>query len=218
MRRGPQESLERALFREEFPFGPVTRRGFLALGLVSLAACTPVVRRKGVPYVRQPEGVVEGGRREFFTALPHAGFAEPVRVRTYQGRPLFLVPQGEAMGPYPLAGLYSLYDPARRGKAPDWEGFYAAWREALAQGETLFVLPRTTSPRLEALLQRAQARYPNLRVARFEAWSLENVYRGAELAFGQRAWPVYSPEKAETVLLLDVDLHEHPAGYGWWPP
>ena len=216
MRRGPQESLERALFREEFPFGPVTRRGFLALGLVSLAACTPVVRRKGVPYVRQPEGVVEGGRREFFTALPHAGFAEPVRVRTYQGRPLFLVPQGEAMGPYPLAGLYSLYDPARRGKAPDWEGFYAAWREALAQGETLFVLPRTTSPRLEALLQRAQARYPNLRVARFEAWSLENVYRGAELAFGQRAWPVYSPEKAETVLLLDVDLHEHPAGYGWW--
>lgn len=216
MRRGPQEALERALFREEFPFGPVTRRGFLALGLVSLAACTPVVRRKGVPYVRQPEGVVEGGRREFFTALPHAGFAEPVRVRTYQGRPLFLVPQGEAMGPYPLAGLYSLYDPARKGKAPDWEGFYAAWRRALAQGETLFVLPRTTSPRLEALLQRAQARYPNLRVARFEAWSLENVYRGAELAFGQRAWPVYSPEKAETVLLLDVDLHEHPAGYGWW--
>lgn len=105
MRRGPQEALERGLFREEFPFGPVTRRGFLALGLVSLAACTPVVRRKGVPYVRQPEGVVEGGRREFFTALPHAGFAEPVRVRTYQGRPLFLVPQGEAMGPYPLRGF-----------------------------------------------------------------------------------------------------------------
>nr|WP_226980274.1 hypothetical protein [Thermus thermophilus] len=122
MRRGPQESLERALFREEFPFGPVTRRGFLALGLVSLAACTPVVRRKGVPYVRQPEGVVEGGRREFFTALPHAGFAEPVRVRTYQGRPLFLVPQGEAMGPYPLAGLYSLYDPARRGQSPGLGG------------------------------------------------------------------------------------------------
>lgn len=189
MRRGPQEALERGLFREEFPFGPVTRRGFLALGLVSLAACTPVVRRKGVPYVRQPEGVVEGGRREFFTALPHAGFAEPVRVRTYQGRPLFLVPQGEAMGPYPLAGLYSLYDPARRGKAPDWEGFYAAWREALAQGETLFVLPRTTSPRLDALLQRAQARYPNLRVARFEAWSLENVYRGRNSPSGRGPGP-----------------------------
>ena len=84
MRRGPQEALERGLFREEFPFGPVTRRGFLALGLVSLAACTPVVRRKGVPYVRQPEGVVEGGRREFFTALPHAGFAEPVPLQVEQ--------------------------------------------------------------------------------------------------------------------------------------
>jgi len=47
--RGFPEALERELFREEFPFGPVTRRGFLALGLLSLAACTPVVRRKGVP-------------------------------------------------------------------------------------------------------------------------------------------------------------------------
>ncbi|MCH1927156.1 hypothetical protein L6232_20285, partial [Shewanella sp. C31] len=57
---------------------------------------------------------------------------------------------------------------------------------------------------------------PNLRVARLEAWSLESVYQGAELALGRRAWPVYAPEKAETVLLLDVDLPEHPAAYAWW--
>ena len=214
--RGHRESLEKELFREEFPFGPVSRRGFLALGLLSLAACTPVVRRKGIPYVRQPEWVVEGGRAEFVTAMPHAGLAEPVLVRHYQERPLFVAPLEAAMSPYPLAGLYALYDPARKGKAPDWEGFFAAWRRALEEGETLLVLPRTTSPRLEGLLERAKARYPNLRVARFEAWSLENVYRGAELLFGQRAWPVYAPERAEAVLLLDVDLHEHPAGYLWW--
>ena len=214
--RGYQESLEKELFREEFPFGPVSRRGFLALGLLALAACTPVVRRQGVPYVRQPEWVVEGGRAEFVTAIPHAGIAEPVLVRHYQERPLFLVPLEAAMSPYPLAGLYALYDPERKGKSPDWEGFFAAWRKALEEGETLLVLPRTTSPRLEGLLERAQARYPNLRVARFEAWSLESVYQGAELLFGQRAWPVYAPEKAEAVLLLDVDLHEHPAGYPWW--
>ncbi|MFN3368686.1 MAG: dimethyl sulfoxide reductase, partial [Thermus sp.] len=215
-RRGYEEALERELFREEFPFGPVTRRGFLALGLLSLAACTPVVRRKGVPYVRQPEWVVEGGEAEFVTALAHAGFAEPVRVKVYQERPLFMAPLERAMSPYPLAGLYALYDPARQGKAPDWEGFYAAWGRALAEGETLLVLPRTTSPRLEGLLERAQARFPNLRVARFEAWSLESIYLGAEVAFGQRAWPVYAPEEAETVLLLDVEAHEHPAGYLWW--
>ncbi|GAA6731205.1 4Fe-4S dicluster domain-containing protein [Thermus brockianus] len=213
--RGFPEALERELFREEFPFGPVTRRGFLALGLLSLAACTPVVRRKGVPYVRQPEWVVEGGRAEFVTAFPHAGFAEPVRVRHYQERPLFLTPLEAAMSPYPLASLYALYDPARKGKGPDWEGFFAAWRKALGEGETLLVLPRTTSPRLEGLVREALRRYPNLRVARFEAWSLENVYLGAELAFGRGAWPVYRPERAETVLLLDVDLHEHPAGYLW---
>jgi hypothetical protein len=188
----------------------------LALGLLTLAACTPVVRRKGVPYVRQPEWVVEGGRAEFVTAVPHAGLAEPVLVRHYQERPLFLAPLEAAMSPYPLAGLYALYDPDRKGKAPDWEGFLAAWRKALGEGETLLVLPRLASPRLEGLLERAQARYPNLKVARFEAWSLENVYRGAEILFGQRAWPVYAPEKAEVVLLLDVDLHEHPAGYLWW--
>jgi molybdopterin-containing oxidoreductase family iron-sulfur binding subunit len=214
--RGYGESLEKELFREEFPFGPVSRRGFLALGLLTLAACTPVVRRKGVPYVRQPEWVVEGGRAEFVTAVPHAGLAEPVLVRHYQERPLFLAPLEAAMSPYPLAGLYALYDPDRKGKAPDWEGFLAAWRKALGEGETLLVLPRLASPRLEGLLERAQARYPNLKVARFEAWSLENVYRGAEILFGQRAWPVYAPEKAEVVLLLDVDLHEHPAGYLWW--
>ncbi len=214
--RGYEESLEKELFREEFPFGPVSRRGFLALGLSTLAACTPVVRRKGVPYVRQPEGVVEGGRMAFATAIPHAGVAEPVLVRHYQERPLFLAPLEGAMSPYPLAGLYALYDPARKGKVPDWEGFFAAWRKALGEGETLLVLPRTTSPGLEALLQRAQSRFPNLRVARFEAWSLENVYLGAELLFGQRAWPIYAPERAEVVLLLDVDLHEHPAGYLWW--
>jgi hypothetical protein len=214
--RGYGESLEKELFREEFPFGPVSRRGFLALGLLTLAACTPVVRRQGVPYVRQPEWVVEGGRTEFVTAVPHAGLAEPVLVRHYQERPLFLAPLEAAMSPYPLAGLYALYDPDRKGKAPDWEGFLAAWRKALGEGETLLVLPRLASPRLEGLLERAQARYPNLKVARFEAWSLENVYRGAEILFGQRAWPVYAPEEAEVVLLLDVDLHEHPAGYLWW--
>ncbi len=215
-RRGFEEALENTLFREEFPFGAVTRRGFLALGLASLAACTPNVRRKGVPFVRQPEWVVEGGRAEYVAAPPHAGFAEPVLVRTYQERPLFMAPLAEAMSPYPLAGLYALYDPARKGKAPDWEGFFAAWRRALAEGETLLVLPRVTSPRLEALLERAQRRFPNLRPLYFEAWSLENVYLGAELLFGRWAWPVYRPEAAETVLLLDLDLHEHPAGYALW--
>jgi hypothetical protein len=214
--RGYQESLEKELFREEFPFGPVSRRGFLALGLLALAACTPMVRRQGVPYVRQPEWVVEGGRAEFVTAIPHAGIAEPVLVRHYQERPLFLVPLEAAMSPYPLAGLYALYDPERKGKSPDWEGFFAAWRKALEEGETLLVLPRTTSPRLEGLLERAQARYPNLRVARFEAWSLGKRLPGAELLFGQRAWPVYAPEKAEAVLLLDVEPPRAPAGYPWW--
>ena len=99
-RRGYEEALERELFREEFPFGSVTRRGFLALGLLSLAACTPVVRRKGVPYVRQPEWVVEGGEAEFVTAIAHAGFAEPVRVKVYQERPLFMAPLERAMSPW----------------------------------------------------------------------------------------------------------------------
>ncbi|WP_038049104.1 4Fe-4S dicluster domain-containing protein [Thermus caliditerrae] len=214
--RGNPEALEKDLFGEEFPFGPVSRRGVLAMGLLTLAACTPNVRRKGVPYVRQPEWVVEGGQAEFITALPHAGFAEAVRVKVYQERPLFVAPLEAAVSPYPLASLYALYDPARKGKAPNWEAFFAAWRQALGEGETLLVLPRTTSPRLEDLVKRAQKRYPNLQVARFEAWTLESVYLGAELAFGQKVWPIYAPEKAETVLLLDVEVHEHPAGYLWW--
>ncbi len=207
------ENAGNPLLAEGAPWDRVSRRGFLALGLLSLAACTPVVRRQGVAYVRQPEEAVVGWQSELATQIPHAGFAEPVRVRTLQDRPLFMTPLAGAVSPYPLAGLYALYDPARKGPDPNWERFFAAWREALAQGETLLVLPRLASPRLEALLERAQARFPNLRPLFFEAWSLENVYLGAEIAFGRRAWPVYEPARAETVLLLDLDLHEHPAGY-----
>ncbi|WP_253732102.1 hypothetical protein, partial [Thermus scotoductus] len=60
------------------------------------------------------------------------------------------------------------------------------------------------------------ARFPNRQVARLEAWGLGTIDLGAELALGRGAWPVDTPEKAETVLLLHVDLHEHPAGYLWW--
>jgi hypothetical protein len=116
--RGYGESLEKELFREEFPFGPVSRRGFLALGLLTLAACTPVVRRQGVPYVRQPEWVVEGGRAEFVTAIPHAGIAEPVLVRHYQERPLFLVPLEAAMSPYPWRASTPSTTRIARGRAP----------------------------------------------------------------------------------------------------
>lgn len=205
MKRGWTESLEEALFSEEFPFGKVSRRGVLVAGLASLAACTPVVRRKGVPYVRQPEGVVEGGRQEYASAAFHAGFAQPLRVRTYQGRPLGLVELREdhPLDPYALAGLYALYDPRRRKEA-DWEGL----KGIRTYKEALLVLPRSTDPRLRALLEALP-----VRAVFYEAWDFQELYRGTELLFGRPLWPVYRAEGVKAFLFLDLDLQDHPAGY-----
>ncbi|MGQ9511428.1 MAG: 4Fe-4S dicluster domain-containing protein [Thermaceae bacterium] len=205
MKRGWMESQEEKLFLEEFPFGRVSRRGVLALGLSSLAACTPVVRRKGVPYVRQPEDVVEGGRSEYASAFFHAGFAQPLRVRTYQDRPMGLVEltADYPVDPYALASLYTLYDPKRKQTAA-WEDL----NKVKEYKDALLVLPRTTDPRLKAFLEALP-----IRTVFYEAWGFQEVYRGTELLFGQPLWPVYRAEGKRTVLFLDLDLQDHPAGY-----
>lgn len=205
MKRGWTDSVEEVLFSEEFPFGKVSRRGVLAMGLASLAACTPVVRRKGVPYVRQPEEVAEGGRREYASALFHAGFAEPLKVRTYQGRPLGMVELVEdyPLGAYALASLYALYDPKRK-RAADW----AKLKRIGAYKQALLVLPRSTDPRLKAFLERLP-----VQTVFYEAWGFQEVYRGMERLFGRPLWPVYQAEGTKTFLFLDLDLQDHPAGY-----
>ena len=71
---------------------PKGRRQFLKLMSASLAlagvgACTKQPPEAIVPYVRQPEDIVPGRPLFFASAIPLAGYAQPVLVESHMGRP-----------------------------------------------------------------------------------------------------------------------------------
>ena len=89
----------RELVSREFPdradqmVDPLSRRRFLMLMSASLAlgGLTGCKRRgydeKIIPYVKQPEEIVQGKPLFFASAFPLAGYAMPVLVESNMGRP-----------------------------------------------------------------------------------------------------------------------------------
>ncbi|RIH86211.1 TAT-variant-translocated molybdopterin oxidoreductase [Calidithermus roseus] len=229
---------------DEFPWRvwglpEVDRRRFLQLMAASLAlggltACTPISRRKAVPYVKQPPGVVEGGVAFYATAFVQGGFAQGLLAKSYQGRPVKL--EGNPTHPSSLgatdafaqAALLSLYDPDRSkevqnaGQPSTWAAFFSAFRAELrrqqaSRGRGLRILTESvTSPSLEAALRRLMARYPEARWVSYEPVSFEQLYAGTQQLFGRAAWPVYRLEKARVIVALDADfLHAWPGSVAY---
>jgi molybdopterin-containing oxidoreductase family iron-sulfur binding subunit len=100
------------------------RRTFLklmgaSLALAGLAGCSYQPPETIVPYVRQPEELVPGKALYFATAMPFAGGATPLLVRSYMGRPTKV--EGNDLHPaslgaadiYAQASVLNLYDPDR---------------------------------------------------------------------------------------------------------
>ncbi len=215
------------------------RRRFLQLMAASLAlgglvACTPVSRRKAVPYVKQPPGVVEGGVTYYATAFTLGGFAQGLLAKSYHGRPIKL--EGNPEHPssrgrsdaLAQAAILGLYDPdrsqsvLRQGQPSTWEAFAQALKERLTQqqasgGRGLRILTeRVTSPSLEALLRRLLRTYPQARWISYEPIAWENLYSGTRLALGQPLWPVYRLEAARVILALEADfLHTFPGSVAY---
>src|SRR5881394_2365804 len=132
--RSLEEVAETPEFQEmmhrEFPAGAsewwdgVSRRSFLKLAAASLAlagltACTKQPPHQILPYVRQPEGLVPGEPLFYATAMPFAGSAHGVLVKSHEGRPVKI--EGNPDHPTTLgasdiwmqAAILDLYDPDR---------------------------------------------------------------------------------------------------------
>ncbi|MFL9813290.1 TAT-variant-translocated molybdopterin oxidoreductase [Stutzerimonas sp. VN223-3] len=227
----------------EFPgIAPaMDRRRFLQLmgasmAMAGLAGCGQEPEH-GVPYVVQPEKVIPGEARWYATAVPFAGYAQPVLGRTHVGRPTKL--EGNPDHPSSLgaataftqAAILQLYDPDRsqapryQGRGTTWNAFQTVAFERAAEwdasgGRGLHLLAgASSSPTLQRQFAELLKRWPEARLYRFEPWQ-GDAYTATEQATGQPLETHYRFENAEWVLSFEHDWlgagpHELPHALGW---
>jgi MoCo/4Fe-4S cofactor protein with predicted Tat translocation signal len=225
----------REMIRGEFPKGAsqwldsVSRRGFLklmgaSLAMAGMTACTKQPLEPIVPYVRQPEDVVPGRPMFYATAFSLGGYASPVLVESHLFRPTKI--EGNDKHPASLGGtdvfaqasILGLYDPDRSqthlylNEVRTWGNFVEAIRGPLnsqkaVEGSGIRILTRTvSSSSLADQLARMLALYPQAKWHVYEPINRDNVYAGAQLAFGQPVETQYRLENADVIVSLDADF------------
>lgn len=227
-----------AEFPESFVDCPdgLSRRHFLMLLSASaatggLAGCTRHrPDEKIVPYVKQPEILIQGKPLYFATAFPFAGYGIPVLVESYMGRPIKIEGNPEhpasmgASDPFAQASIMGLYDPDRsrtvlkRGKISSWTSLLGELRATFEaqrgnKGAGLRILTeRVTSPTLAAMLGQLLTQLPEAKWHVYEPCSSDGARLGAQMAFGTDVDAHYRFTDADVILVLDSDfLHCGPA-------
>jgi len=225
-----QEFLHREFPRQASEWLPVmSRRNFLqlmgaSLALAGLTACANQPDEKIVPYVQMPEATVPGQPLFFATAMQLGGYTMGLLAQSHDHRPTKL--EGNPDHPASLgatdalaqASILNLYDPDRAkeitldGAPSTWDDFLAALQTQLAQqtsreGAGLRILTETvTSPTLFSQIQALLTRFPQARWHQYEPLNRDNVYDGAQLAFGEKVEPIYRLDQADLIVCLDADL------------
>jgi MoCo/4Fe-4S cofactor protein with predicted Tat translocation signal len=225
-----QEAIDR-----EFPKGAsewldsVSRRGFLklmgsSLALAGMSACTKQPFEPIVPYVHQPEDLVPGRPMFYASAFNLSGYATPVLVTSREYRPIKI--EGNDLHPasqggtdvYTQASILDLYDPDRSqnvfylGDISDWGTLVAALEAPLnsqkaVKGSGIRILSQSfSSPTLADQIERMLERFPEARWHFYEPVNRDNVYAGAQLAFGQPVETVYRFDAADVIVSLDADF------------
>ena len=223
------------MMHREFPKGAsewldsASRRGFLklmgaSLALAGMTACTKQPLEPIVPYVRQPEEVVPGRPLFFATAFTLGGYASPVLVESHMYRPTKI--EGNDRHSASLGGtdvfaqasMLEMYDPDRSqtitslGDVRTWSGFIEAVRGPLSaqkalQGAGIRILTQTiSSPTLADQLRNLLKIYPQAKWHVYEPINRDNVYAGAQMAFGQPVETQYKLENADVIVSLDADF------------
>jgi len=176
-----------------------------------------------LPYVEQPEGMVQGLPLRFATTLALNGFGRGVLCTSFEGRPIKV--EGNPAHPASLgatdvfaeAALMTLYDPDRSrsirqgGRPGTWDGFQAmllprlrALEPSGGAGLRLLTGP-VTSPTLLRAIAAVQQRFPAMRWHAHAAIGDENAQRGAALAYGRPVTLLPRLDRAEVVVTLDAD-------------
>ena len=225
----------RELMHREFPKGAsewidsVSRRGFLklmgsSLALAGMTACTRQPLEPIVPYVRQPEGLVPGKPMSYATAFTLSGFATPLLVTSREFRPIKIEGNPEHQASlggtdvFAQASILDLYDPDRSqnvlylGEISTWGTFAGQIRGPLnsqkaVQGSGIRVLsPAFSSPTLADQMQQFLKNFPQAKWHVYEPVNRDNVYAGAQMAFGQPVETTYKLDAADVIVSLDADF------------
>src|SRR5216683_901657 len=223
------------MMHREFPKGAsewldaVSRRGFLKLmgasmALAGMTACTKQPLEPIVPYVRQPEEVVPGRPMFFASAFTLCGYASQVLVESHMYRPTKI--EGNADHPasqggtdvYAQASVLGMYDPDRSqnvmymGDISTWSALSAALQGPLnaqksINGSGIRILSRSfSSPTLADQMQQLLKRFPEAKWHFYEPVNRDNVYAGAQMAFGQPVETQYKLDAADVIVSLDADF------------
>ena len=196
----------------------------LALGGIHGCSVRPAPAAKIVPYVR-PQADITPGRPLFFaTTMTQTGDAVGLLVESHMGRPTKIEGNPDhpaslgACGVQQQASVLTLYDPDRsqtvtfEGQIRGWSDAEQALRRAMSAqkskaGAGLRILTETVvSPTLAWQFQNLLSEYPAAKWHQYDRINDDNLMRGAELAFGERASTVYDFAKADIVLALDSDF------------
>ncbi|HEX8476090.1 MAG TPA: TAT-variant-translocated molybdopterin oxidoreductase [Pyrinomonadaceae bacterium] len=195
-----------------------------SLALAGLSGCSYQPPETIVPYVRQPEGMVPGKPLFFATAMPFAGAATGLLVRSNEGRPTKI--EGNPDHPASLgasdlfaqASVLTLYDPDRsqtlnyRGEIRNYTAFLADLFKMLeAQGASggagiRFLTGTVVSPTMAAQLAEIGNRFPRATWHQYEPAGADGARTGAGLAFGTPVNTIYRFDAADRVLALDSDF------------
>jgi molybdopterin-containing oxidoreductase family iron-sulfur binding subunit len=206
-----------------------SRRDFMkimgaSMALAGLSACTKMPLQAIVPYVKQPDNVLLGKPLFYATAMPMGAYGTGLLVESHEGRPTKI--EGNPQHPSSLGGtdifnqasVLTMYDPDRSqtntylGEARTWPQVISSLRgpveaQKAKGGAGLRVLSgATSSPAFVAQMQVFLKAYPQAKWYQWEAVNRDNVYAGAQLAFGQPVETVYEFSKARVVLSLDGDF------------
>ena len=223
------------MLHREFPKGAsewldtVSRRGFLKLmgasmALAGMTACTKQPTEPIVPYVRQPEEIVPGRPMFFASAFTLGGYGSPVLVESHMYRPTKI--EGNSLHPasqggtdvYAQASVLDMYDPDRSqnvmymGDISTWSALSAALQGPLnaqksINGSGIRILSRSfSSPTLADQMQQLLKRFPDAKWHFYEPVNRDNVYAGAQMAFGQPVETVYKLDAADVIVSLDADF------------
>src|SRR5215475_15369392 len=225
----------REMMHREFPKGAsewvdaVSRRGFLklmgsSLALAGMTACTRQPFEPIVPYVRQPEELIPGRPQFYATAFTLGGYATPLLVESHEYRPTKIEGNAEHQASlggtdvFAQASILDMYDPDRSenvlhmGDIATWEQFVGALKGQLnsqkaLQGAGIRILSRSfSSPTLADQMQQFQKAFPLGKWHFWEPVNRDQVYAGAEMAFGQPVETVYKLDAADVIVSLDADF------------
>jgi MoCo/4Fe-4S cofactor protein with predicted Tat translocation signal len=223
------------MMHREFPKGAsewldsVSRRGFLKLmgasmALAGMTACTKQPLEPIVPYVRQPEEIIPGRPLFFASAFTLSGYATPVLVESHMYRPTKI--EGNDQHPassggtdtYAQASILDMYDPDRSqnilhlGDISNWSMLVGALQGPLSSqkavnGSGIRILSKSfSSPTLADQMQQVLKRFPEAKWHFYEPVNRDNVYAGAQMAFGQPVETIYKLDAADVIVSLDADF------------